>query len=119
MRGILVTNAFLKNDKFAEHYIWLEEAAGRQGMSLSLLENTNLLSVIGGGSALPYDGLPEELAKLAEENDFVIYWDKDISQGKLLEACCDRKTAEDSAAADGDGADDVRQCGVYADCLCR
>ncbi len=91
MRGILVTNAFLKNDKFAEHYIWLEEAAGRQGMSLSLLENTNLLSVIGGGSALPYDGLPEELAKLAEENDFVIYWDKDISQGKLLEACCDRQ----------------------------
>ena len=27
IRGLLVTNAFLKNGKFVEHYEWLREAA--------------------------------------------------------------------------------------------
>lgn len=31
IRGLLVTNAFLKNGKFVEHYEWLREAARQPG----------------------------------------------------------------------------------------
>lgn len=32
--GLLVTNAFLKNGKFVEHYEWLREAARQQEIRL-------------------------------------------------------------------------------------
>ena len=46
IRGLLVTNAFLKNGKFVEHYEWLREAARQQEIRLDLCDNAMLLSLI-------------------------------------------------------------------------
>ena len=43
IRGLLVTNAFLKNGKFVEHYEWLREAARQQEIRLDLCDNACLL----------------------------------------------------------------------------
>ena len=83
LKGLLVANAFLRTEKFVEHYQWLEEAAGRRNIVLSLFDNAGLLSVVGkDGSAIK---------RIAGEYDFVIFWDKDIRQGKQLEWECRRR----------------------------
>lgn len=83
--GVLVTNAFLRTDKFVEHYEWLKEAAEQYDIALSLLENTDLLCMIPGtGEAF----VPKELEKIVSEADFVLFWDKDVPYGKLLQDIC-------------------------------
>ena len=42
IRGLLVTNAFLKNGKFVEHYEWLREAARQQEIRLDLCVGLHL-----------------------------------------------------------------------------
>lgn len=83
LQGLLVTNAFLRTEKFVEHYQWLEEAAGRRNVVLSLLDNAQLLSVLGKEDSA--------IRRIARQYDFVIFWDKDIPQGKLLEWECRRQ----------------------------
>ena len=47
IRGLLVTNAFLKNGKFVEHYEWLREAARQQEIRLDLCDNAMLHAIYG------------------------------------------------------------------------
>ena len=81
LHGALICNGFLRSGKFAEHYVWLKEAAERQGMALSLFDNAKLCRVLGG------DAWQKEWDWL-DSVDFVIFWDKDIPGGKYLEAVC-------------------------------
>lgn len=75
--GILLTNAFLRTDKFVEHYTWLQEAAGRLGISLTMKDGTDFF--------LPYGNEVEEaLYEQIKDVDFILYWDKDIPLGKRL-----------------------------------
>lgn len=88
-KGLLVTNTFLKSHKFVEHYEWLKEAAKQYHIALSLLDNVGLLYTVGemDGEA----GGQQSLERIAEEYDFILYWDKDIPQGRLLQAICKEK----------------------------
>lgn len=79
--GALICNAFLRTGKFVEHYEWLKKAAERQGITLSLFDNTRLCSVMEMGE------LSQEWDWL-EPMDFVIYWEKDIPGGRFLEEIC-------------------------------
>lgn len=118
-KGVLITNAFLKTDKFTEHYEWLEKAAKQYNIALSLLDNTALLYPIGemaetekkllfykdGEAACENRSAPSETAdfmqnnrfmvsgieEIVAENDFVLYWDKDILLGNTLQSLCDKK----------------------------
>lgn len=81
--GALITNAFLRTDKFTEHYEWLKKAAEKYKMTLSLFENTDLFYPVG-----QEDAASERIAEIVSQNDFVIYWDKDILQGKILDCLC-------------------------------
>ena len=83
LQGLLVTNAFLRTGKFVEHYQWLKEAAEHRNMALSLLDNAGLLSVTGKRDSA--------ISRIAGEYDFVIFWDKDIPQGKQLEWECHKR----------------------------
>ena len=47
IRGLLVTNAFLKNGKFVEQYEWLREAARQQEIRLDLCDNAMLHAIYG------------------------------------------------------------------------
>jgi len=85
-RGILVANAFLKTEKFVEHYEWLKEAAKQYKIALSLLDNTELLYPVGGSSQ---SALAEKIDKMIKENDFILYWDKDIPLGMMLQRNCE------------------------------
>lgn len=70
-RGWLVANAFLKTRKFLDVYRYLEEAAARRGMQLTLKKTDELCVEF----ALGERDLP----------DFVIFWDKDVHLAAMLE----------------------------------
>lgn len=104
LHGVLVTNAFLRTDKFVEHYEWLREAAKQYDIVLSLLENADLICPIQEGitvtqanDAVETAGNPDlilgrnRIEQIVSENDFVLFWDKDVAYGKMLQAVCDRK----------------------------
>lgn len=88
-KGALVTNAFLRTNKFFEHYEWLEKAAKERGISLSLLQNTALAYRID--CCGQQEAARQRAEQIASENDFILYWDKDISYGKLLQTLCREK----------------------------
>lgn len=88
-RGALVTNAFLRTDKFVEHYEWLKRAAQQRNISLSLLQNTDLLYTMEASCVeKAQDLLQKKVEQIALEYDFILYWDKDIPLGKLLQKLC-------------------------------
>lgn len=87
-KGVLITNAFLKTDKFVEHYEWLEKAAKQYHIALSLLDNTALLYPVGEEKA---DDMVAGVEQIVAENDFVLYWDKDTLLGEILQTLCDEK----------------------------
>ncbi len=89
--GVLVTNAFLRTEKFTEHYEWLKRAAKVYSIDLSLFCNTDLLFPVCNYHTDTGRKLKQNVEKLVRENDFVIYWDKDIPLGKLLQACCKKQ----------------------------
>lgn len=66
IRGLLVTNAFLKNGKFVEHYEWLREAARQQEIRLDLCDNAMLHAIYG---------MESDEAKLASYS-FIIFGTK-------------------------------------------
>lgn len=95
IRGLLITNAFLKTEKFTEHYIWLSEAAVRQGMSLEEKTNADFLLPFGEGaeergSVSDFDDSDARLADRFRKYDFILYWDKDISLGRRISALAGR-----------------------------
>ena len=81
IRGLLVTNAFLKNGKFVEHYEWLREAARQQEIRLDLCDNAMLHAIYG---------MESDEAKLASYS-FIIFWDKDIRLAKWMEQYCQKR----------------------------
>lgn len=74
MQGIIVVNHFLKAEKFSDIYSRLEAAFAARGVTLSLYTNAELSHAVG--EALPF----------RERPDFVLFWDKDISLAKEIEA---------------------------------
>ena len=74
MRAWLVVNGFVGSEKFRELYGFLSRAAEKRGISLTVKTNDSL--------ALP---LGEKIFN-TERPDFVLFWDKDVSLAKRMEA---------------------------------
>ena len=87
-RGVLVANAFLRTKKFTEHYGWLKAAAEKCGMDLAFLSNSDLLFPLCSKKISAGVELKQRVEAVALENDFVIYWDKDIPLGNMLQFFC-------------------------------
>lgn len=71
-KGLLITNGFLRTDKFAEHYEWLKEAGGSYNIQLEMMGNDEILFLCG-----------EDLSWL-DKYSFLLFWDKDIRLGKQI-----------------------------------
>ncbi len=76
MKGLLIYNSFLNTNKFTEHYTWLYEAAQKYGIELVKTGNATTLFTT--------DAIETESKIDFKEFDFVIFWDKDVYEGKLL-----------------------------------
>lgn len=72
MTGWLVENGFLRTHKFSELTESFVSEAGKAGMELAVLANTDILADTG--------------TCLKEKPDFVLFWDKDIHLGTFLES---------------------------------
>lgn len=79
--GVLITNAFLRTDKFMEHYEWLREAAQRRNMHLDLWDNAALLPFYGGDE--PF--FMQSPNRFPEDYSFVIFWDKDVRLANYIQ----------------------------------
>ena len=74
MNAWLVVNGFVGSEKFRELYGFLSSAAQKRGITLEVKTNDSL--------ALP---LGERICD-GERPDFVLFWDKDVSLARRLEA---------------------------------
>lgn len=74
MNGALVVNGFLSTEKFRDIYARLESAFSEREVFLSLYTNAELSASIG--EPLPFRETP----------DFVLFWDKDVSLARQIEA---------------------------------
>lgn len=74
MHGVLVVNKFLSTEKFRDIYARLQCAFNEREVSLSLCTNSELCHVLG-------DDIP-----FSRKPDFVLFWDKDISLARGIEA---------------------------------
>lgn len=81
IRGLLITNRFLRTDKFVEHYAWLSAAAKAQGMSLDLWDNATFPIRYG-------EQVRQDLKERMKPYRFILYWDKDVRFGKYLMMVC-------------------------------
>ncbi len=73
MKGILVVNGFLKQEKYYEIYNMLKVSAENKGVSLEIIPSTKLVRLaIDNFSAI-------------SDVDFALFWDKDVYLAKLLE----------------------------------
>ncbi len=104
--GWLVYNGGLNSAKFHEIHDWYRQTAKRKGLSLELVANHELMSVMEGGQAVvKWNGN-------IERPDFVLFLDKDIRLARQLEQqgfrlfnradvieVCDDKTATFQALA--------------------
>lgn len=97
-KGLLLTNSFLRTEKFVEHYDWLEKAAGQYQITLDLWENAEMLAAYGMSD---HDSTEQEtavtqkktfmmseLSQILKDYRFVIFWDKDIRMGDALSDLC-------------------------------
>jgi RimK family alpha-L-glutamate ligase len=75
MHGWLITNSFLKNEKFDEVPKWLSAAAKRKDVELECLGNADVSIIVAS----------ECLYEYAKKPDFIIFWDKDLSLAYSLE----------------------------------
>ncbi len=73
MKGILVVNGFLNQNKFTEIYKMLNLSAKKRGVSLEIMPSTRLASQATEGFLSIKDA------------SFVLFWDKDIYLARLLE----------------------------------
>lgn len=73
MTGWLVVNEFLQSNKFNEIHSWLVEAAKKQGISLQLKTNAELLIDL------------QKQPDMKDFEDFVLFWDKDVRLASYLE----------------------------------
>ncbi|MBE5966070.1 MAG: RimK family alpha-L-glutamate ligase [Lachnospiraceae bacterium] len=76
MNGWLVVNEYLNSSKFNEIHQWLLEAARKQGITMQLRTNAQLL----------VDIISEKTAEPGKRQaDFVLFWDKDVRLAAYLE----------------------------------
>ena len=73
MKGWLVTNGFLRSDKFSEIYAFLAKSASEEGMELTLKTSSAFSCTLD--EEIFTDGKP----------DFVIFWDKDYHLASRLQ----------------------------------
>lgn len=71
MKGLLVINEYYKTSKFEDLYRMILDAFGRRNEAIEIKTNADLLTVLGGKEALPYD--------------YVLFYDKDTALAKHLE----------------------------------
>lgn len=76
MKGWLIVNGFLRNQKFKEIENWILQAAIKQGIQMELKTNESLL--VAAERRIQILGHNEYL-------DFALFWDKDIRLAKALE----------------------------------
>lgn len=81
-KGLLITNCFLRTDKFVEHYEWLSSAAHARGITLDLWDNASLPIWYGEQAC-------SSLAEQMRPYQFVLYWDKDVRLGRYLMLVCE------------------------------
>lgn len=74
MNAWIVVNGFVNSEKFRELYGFLSRAAEKRGISLTVRTSDELAAPLG-----------EKLTD-AEHPDFVLFWDKDTSLARRLEA---------------------------------
>ena len=78
MRGVFVSNAYLRGEKFSEPGRMLSAAAEELDVTLDLVTNADLRIPIG-------DRVATERA--LGDADFVLFWDKDVRLAANLEVC--------------------------------
>ena len=78
MRGVFVSNAYLRGEKFSEPGRMLSAAAEELDVTLDLVTNADLRIPIG-------DRVAAERA--LGDADFVLFWDKDVRLAANLEVC--------------------------------
>ncbi len=71
LRGYLVVNNFIDQDKFTELYALLADAAEDNGIELCIKKTGELLRIVG--------------QNMAQRPDFVLFWDKDTVCARLIE----------------------------------
>lgn len=76
MKGLLITNGFLRTNKFVEHYDWLADAASHFHCTLDLMTNDEVMI---------FYGREDECLERLKSYQFLIFWDKDIRLGRFLE----------------------------------
>jgi len=73
----LVVNGFIDSEKFRQIFAWLVEAAKKQGCTLEIKTNTQLLPELAMGA--------KTILQECRRPRFVIFWDKDVRLARLLE----------------------------------
>jgi RimK family alpha-L-glutamate ligase len=91
--AILVVNHYLNTEKYNDMTLLLTSSAEKYGIELTVKTNAELLEsiTIGGKISLPESKRPKE--------DFVLFWDKDVTLCKMLEAMGKRVYNSSSAIA--------------------
>lgn len=82
LKGLLITNRFLRTNKFVEHYEWLSAAAGDRNITLDLWDNGMIPIQYGE------QGIKKIICQM-KPYQFVIYWDKDVRLGRYLTTVCE------------------------------
>lgn len=78
MKGVMVSNGFLRGDKFSQPARMLTDAAAAMGIGLRTLSNSDMVFGIGDEDAC---------RGIIGDADFVLFWDKDVRLASNLELC--------------------------------
>lgn len=76
MKGLLIVNSFLSSAQTDETYRWLMNSAKRHGLHMEYKTNADYYALLNSNEVLPNPG----------EQDFILFWNKDVSLGANLEA---------------------------------
>ena len=79
MNGVFVSNAYLRDPKFAEPAQMFSAAAEELGIRLRCVTNADLMFAVGVTPEI--DGI------LGDYGDFVLFWDKDVRLARNLQIC--------------------------------
>lgn len=76
MKGLFIVNSFLSSANTNETYRWLVNAAKRHGVDMDYKTNTDYYALLNSATVLPDPG----------EQDFILFWNKDVTLGANFEA---------------------------------
>ena len=79
-KGILIVNAFLNTPQVRETYDMLLSGAKRAGCDMRLMTNAELFVDLDSGRAVCEDG-----SEFCTDDDFILFWNKDVFLGRALE----------------------------------